>query len=72
MNAEPMLATVSLRERQRAAEQLLRYKPDDGDVLLSYIVWPEVAPTRDVIEFAVRRRKLRQARIDARRMARAA
>lgn len=59
---EPVLTDASLKERQRAVEHLLRDKPEDGPVLLSYVAWPDAVPSLDVIEFAVRRRRLRDQR----------
>jgi hypothetical protein len=38
------LADTTLYERARAARELVRFGRLDGDLALSYVIWPEISP----------------------------
>lgn len=58
----PALADASLRRRYQTALVAVRHDHYDGDLYLSFVVWPDDMPSLEAIEQSVRlaRRKLRE------------
>lgn len=58
--SEPTLADASLEQRYDAAIEVVRQSPEQGDVLLSYVLWPDRMPSLDLIARHVAMRRLTQ------------
>src|SRR4029077_14777052 len=56
------LSETSLRRRYQSALVAVRLDPYDGDLLLSYVIWPDDMPTHDEIERIVRIAQYRRRR----------
>ena len=56
------LSATSLDERHAAALAVMDHELGNGDLILSYVVWPDRVPSQTIIRFAIERRRRRDVR----------